>query len=153
MPSLKSYSQVVSKGQSKPIQKFTYEILYGLLTGGSVRLSQIARTLKEDTILLYTEKRLSRNICGRIDTDKLEERYLKLVKVGEVSLSVRRSIILYIVMLSGLYMAVKQIMPSKPAFNRGKILLPKNPCKFGIHDIMETIDLLLILLILREANK
>ncbi len=84
MPSLKSYSQIVSKEQSKPLQKFTYEMLYGLLTGGSVRLSQIARSLKEDTVLLYTEKRLSRNICGRIDTGKLEEEYLKLVKVGRV---------------------------------------------------------------------
>ncbi|KKK85721.1 hypothetical protein LCGC14_2770460, partial [marine sediment metagenome] len=84
MPSLKSYSQTVSKEQSKPVQKFSYEMLYGLLTRGSVRLSQIARSLKEDTALLYTEKRLSRNICGNIDTEKLEREYLKLVKVGEV---------------------------------------------------------------------
>lgn len=45
---------------SKPVNKLISEVTYGILSSGSLKLSEIARSLKEDVALHHTSKRLSR---------------------------------------------------------------------------------------------
>lgn len=71
--------QIIGKRQSKPVNKFIYQIMYGLVKSRSIRLSNIARTLNEP-VLLYTEKRLHRNLYGKIDIEKMRTNYLRLVR-------------------------------------------------------------------------
>ena len=78
---LKRIAGVVGRDQSKPVNKFIYEMLYGLVASKSTRLSEIARSLNEDTILLYTEKRLHRNLYGKkFDIEILKNNYLQFIK-------------------------------------------------------------------------
>jgi len=54
---------------------FVMEMVYGILAGGSVMLTQIGRQLGEQTALKHTQKRLSRNLArpelGRVLTREL----------------------------------------------------------------------------------
>lgn len=71
---------IIGRGQSKPVKKFIYQMMLGLNMSKSIRLSNIARALSEDTALLYTEKRLHRNLYGKkLDMEKLRGNYLKFV--------------------------------------------------------------------------
>ena len=56
------FSGIISKGFAKPKQRLIKEILYGIQASKDVKLSNIARTLKEDQALIKTEDRLSRNL-------------------------------------------------------------------------------------------
>ena len=46
----------------KPGKKFVFEMIYGIATSKSCRLSDISRALKEDTKLPYVINRLSDNL-------------------------------------------------------------------------------------------
>ena len=59
---LSKFSGIISKGFAKPKQRLIKEILYGIQASKDVKLSNIARTLKEDQALIKTEDRLSRNL-------------------------------------------------------------------------------------------
>ena len=59
---LSKFSGIISKGFKKPKQKLIKEMLYGIQASKDVKLSNIARTLKEDQALIKTEDRLSRNL-------------------------------------------------------------------------------------------
>ncbi len=64
----------------KPNRRFLKEAVFGLVQERSVLLSQIGRALEEDTRLIHTEKRLSRNLMSsRYNDAAVEEDYLKLV--------------------------------------------------------------------------
>lgn len=69
----------ISNGFYRPIQKFIADMIYGLLSGQSCFLTEIARNLKEDIALDKTVERLSRNLMSFDDTDKLSENYFKSV--------------------------------------------------------------------------
>ena len=47
---------------SRPLEKFANQMLFGIQASQDVKLSNIARSLKEEIPLIETEKRLSRNL-------------------------------------------------------------------------------------------
>ena len=47
---------------SKPLAKFVCHMLFGIQASQDVKLSNIARALKEEIAMIDTEKRLSRNL-------------------------------------------------------------------------------------------
>ena len=63
----------------KPIQKFITDMVYGLLSGKSCYLTEIARKLNEDIALDKTVERLSRNLMNFDDDEKLRESYFDSV--------------------------------------------------------------------------
>lgn len=67
----------MGQGCSRPVYKFIRDMLTGMVAKKSILLSDIGRALAEPTELLYTEKRLSRNLThGDINDDEIRERYL-----------------------------------------------------------------------------
>jgi hypothetical protein len=65
---------------NRPMQKFIAEMVYGLLSGKSSYLSNIARKLNEDIALDKTVERLSRNLMNFAEAEKLSHKYLGSVK-------------------------------------------------------------------------
>lgn len=59
---ISKFSGIISKGFKKPKQRLIKEIIYGIQASKDVKLSNIARSLKEDLSLIKTEDRLSRNL-------------------------------------------------------------------------------------------
>ena len=60
---LEAFSGRLSAGLCKPARRFVGEALYGIAARGSVRLSEIGRSLEEPIPLIKTETRLSRNLA------------------------------------------------------------------------------------------
>ena len=60
---LEAFSGRLSARLSKPTRRFVSEALYGIAARGSVRLSEIGRSLEEPIPLIKTECRLSRNLA------------------------------------------------------------------------------------------
>ena len=56
------FSQTLSTGLSRPIQRFVEEMIYGISASGDSKLSNIGRALQEEIPLQKTEDRLSRNL-------------------------------------------------------------------------------------------
>ncbi len=65
---LTKFSLQLSEGLSRPLQKFVTQMLFGVQASQDVKLSNIARSLREDIALIKTEDRLSRNL----DASELE---------------------------------------------------------------------------------
>ena len=66
---------------SRPLYKFLRDMLTGLVAKKSILLSDVGRALNEPTDLLYTEKRLSRNLSSkRLDDAAIRENYLRSVR-------------------------------------------------------------------------
>jgi len=59
---LTKFCSELCTGLSKPLTGFVSEMLFGIQSSQDVKLSNIARALKEDIELIRTEKRLSRNL-------------------------------------------------------------------------------------------
>jgi len=57
---LLSYMKPFRDCLSQPVNKLISEVAYGMLSSGSLKMSEIARALKEDVDLHHTVKRLSR---------------------------------------------------------------------------------------------
>ena len=57
---LDNFVQSIAEGQHLPQQKFICDMLYAMITSGSVVLAEIARHLESDKELIHIEKRLSR---------------------------------------------------------------------------------------------
>ena len=77
---LTNFSAKISKGLKCPQQKFVHQMLYGILAGNKVHLSEIARSLKEDIKLKKTIERLSRNLHSFEEKQPVMRDYLTLVK-------------------------------------------------------------------------
>jgi len=75
-----NFCKIISKGLSKPTQKFVADMMYGLLAAQSSHLTKIARKLNEKIALDKVVERLSRNLMNFKDAEKLTESYLKEVK-------------------------------------------------------------------------
>ncbi len=54
------FSDKLSGDFKKPLRKFLVEMLYGIQASKDVKLSNIARSLNEEILLIKTETRLSR---------------------------------------------------------------------------------------------
>ena len=76
---LTKFSSELCAGLSEPLAKFASQMLFGIQASQDVKLSNIARALKEDIRLIDTEKRLSRNLKA----DEIEsEVTAQLVRMG-----------------------------------------------------------------------
>jgi Transposase DDE domain len=62
---LTKFSTELCDGLSRPLAKFVGQMLFGIQASQDVKLSNIARSLKEEIPLLKTEDRLSRNLKAR----------------------------------------------------------------------------------------
>jgi len=69
---LKPFRDIVSK----PVYKLVCEVSYGILSSGSLKMSEIARALKEATHLHHTSKRLSRMLVKHKLWTKVEDTVL-----------------------------------------------------------------------------
>ena len=77
---LDDFVQTVAEGQYLPQQEFIWEMLYGMITSGSVVLADIARQLESDKELIQIEKRVSRHLQSlRLEEDELRAEYLALI--------------------------------------------------------------------------
>lgn len=59
---LTKFSSELCVGLSRPLEKFVGQMLFGIQASQDVKLSNIARSLKEEIPLIKTEDRLSRNL-------------------------------------------------------------------------------------------
>ena len=75
-----NFSLKISKRLKRPQKKFVHQMLYGILVGNKLHLSEIARSLKENITLKKTIDRLSKNLNVFDDKDLLMQDYLTLVK-------------------------------------------------------------------------
>ena len=75
-----NFSHKISKGLKRPQEKFVHQMVYGILAGNKLHLSEIARSLKESITLKKTIDRLSRNRNTFDSKDSLMQHYLNLVK-------------------------------------------------------------------------
>jgi hypothetical protein len=76
---LTKFCSELCAGLSRPLEKFSCQMLFGIQASQDVKLSNIARSLKEDIPLIETEKRLSRNLSA----DELEKELTpQLVRMG-----------------------------------------------------------------------
>ena len=76
---LTKFSSELCAGLSKPLAKFVAQMLFGIQASQDVKLSNIARALKEDIPLIDTEKRLSRNLKAE---QLWEELAPQLIRMG-----------------------------------------------------------------------
>lgn len=77
---LTNFCTKISHELKRPQQKFVLQMLYGILAGNKVHLSEIARSLKEETRLKKTIERLSRNLNSFEEKRAVMQDYLSLVK-------------------------------------------------------------------------
>lgn len=75
---LTKFTLEISEGLSKPLQNFVSEMLFGIQASQDVKLSNIARSLKEEIPLIKTEDRLSRNLKAQELEGHLSERLASL---------------------------------------------------------------------------
>lgn len=76
-----NYVETLGAGLYRPCARFLREAVFGLLSRRSVMLSDVGRSLNEPMKLIYSEKRLSRNLCtDRFDDHAVERDYVDIVK-------------------------------------------------------------------------
>ena len=75
-----NFSGKLSNGLHKPAKRFITDMEYGLLSGKSCYLTEIARKLNEDIALDKTVERLSRNLMNFDGSEKLRENYFHTVE-------------------------------------------------------------------------
>jgi len=73
------FCENISEEFYKPTQKFFTDMVFGLLSGKSCYLTEMARKLNESIALDKTVERLSRNLMNFDDGDKLRENYFNTV--------------------------------------------------------------------------
>ncbi len=77
---LSKFSTKISNGLKRPQQKFIHQMIYGIIAGNKLHLSEISRSLKESITLKKTIERLSRNLHDFNEQQLLWDNYLSLVK-------------------------------------------------------------------------
>ena len=75
-----NFSLRISKGLKRPQEKFVHQMIYGILAGNKLHLSEIARSLKESITLKKTIDRLSKNLHAFDGKDSVMHNYLGLVR-------------------------------------------------------------------------
>lgn len=73
-----NFSGELCKGMGKVTSRFVEEAVFGLSASGSVRLTEIGRSLEEDIPLHATHKRLSRNLAESTLGSRIENNVLRL---------------------------------------------------------------------------
>ncbi|MBI3988742.1 MAG: hypothetical protein HY347_03905, partial [candidate division NC10 bacterium] len=87
---LTTFVEMLTEEQDHPVRRLVWEMVFGMIAGGSVLLSEIGRQLEPDTALLSMEKRLSR----QLGSDRWEERELQEASLEGVSPQVRPDTVL-----------------------------------------------------------
>lgn len=77
---LAGFSEKISRGMKCPAKKLILQMLYGILESNKVHLSEIARSLEENTSLKKTIDRLSKNLFSFDGKEDIMKNYIKLVK-------------------------------------------------------------------------
>ncbi len=77
---LTNFCVKISQGLKRPQQKFIHQMLYGILAGNKLHLSEISRSLKEHISLKKTIERLSRNLNAFDRKQDIMRNYLSLIK-------------------------------------------------------------------------
>lgn len=77
---LANFSSKASKGLKRPQEKFLLQMLYGILEGNKLHLSEIGRSLKENISLKKTIDRLSRNLNSFKGREAVMDNYIAFVK-------------------------------------------------------------------------
>lgn len=72
------FSGELCTSMGKVTSRFVEEAIFGLSASGSVRLTEIARSLEEDIPLHATHKRLSRNLADKTLAADIEQKVLEL---------------------------------------------------------------------------
>jgi hypothetical protein len=71
---LTKFSSELCSELSRPLEKFVGQMLFGIQASQDVKLSNIARSLKEEIALIKTEDRLSRNLKAAVLEQELAPR-------------------------------------------------------------------------------
>ena len=69
--------ELCSRSFGKVSTRFIEEMIFGLSASGSVRLTEIGRSLEEDIALHATHKRLSRNLANKFLAPEIEQKVLE----------------------------------------------------------------------------
>ena len=77
---LTNFSEKISEGLTRPKVKFVTQMIFGILAGNKVHLSEIARSLNESIRLKKTIERLSRNLFAFEEKDTVMENYISIAK-------------------------------------------------------------------------
>ena len=75
-----NFCSKISIGYYRPVQKFITDMIYGLLSGQSCYLTEIARKLNEKVALCKIVGRLSRNLMNFDGAEQLTENYFEAIK-------------------------------------------------------------------------
>ena len=75
-----NFSKKICKELTRPKCKFVTQMIYGILAGNKVHLSEIARSLNETIPLNKTIWRLSRNLSAFEEKEAVMENYISMVK-------------------------------------------------------------------------
>ena len=75
-----NFSKKMSKGLSKPNKKFIGDMIYGISASKDIKISNIARELKESIALDNTIERLCLNLKSFEAKDIVNENYYKLIR-------------------------------------------------------------------------
>ena len=82
---LQAFSGRLSARLCKPARRFVGEALYGIAARGSVRLTEIGRSLEEPIALIKTETRLSRNLARPEGAGRIGERTLLILDLSDIA--------------------------------------------------------------------
>lgn len=77
---LANFSEKISNGLKRPQSKFLLQMIYGILAGNKLHLSEIARSLNENITLKKTIDRLSRNLSAFKQKETVMKNYISVVK-------------------------------------------------------------------------
>lgn len=77
---LANFSEKISNGLKRPQSKFLLQMIYGILAGNKLHLSEIARSLNENITLKKTIDRLSRNLSAFKEKETVMKNYISKVK-------------------------------------------------------------------------
>ena len=75
-----NFSKIMSRGLKKPEQKFIGDMIYGISAAKDIKISNIAKTLKETIKLDNVIERLCLHLNKIKDKDKVTENYYKFVQ-------------------------------------------------------------------------
>ena len=77
---LLNFSGKITEGFGRITRKFISNMLYGMISSNSCKLTEIGRAQKEKIELKKTVERLGRNLSGFTESEKLMQSYLSAVK-------------------------------------------------------------------------
>jgi len=77
---LLNFSKKVTNKLTKTTQKFITDMVFGIISSNSCKLTEISRELKETIALKKTVERLSRNLSGFSEQNTIMNHYLTVVK-------------------------------------------------------------------------